>query len=70
MSEAQPSEKMMVVHLDRLAPYRGTTQDKRPEGRSSWTVITMRTEPQRRKVRPVTDVTSIARRIEEMAVHL
>jgi hypothetical protein len=29
-SEAQHSEKMMVVHMDRLAPYQGTARDERP----------------------------------------
>jgi hypothetical protein len=29
-SKAQPSEKMMVVQFDRLAPYQGTAQDKWP----------------------------------------
>jgi hypothetical protein len=37
---------------------------------SSWRVITVRTEPQGRKVRPITDVTSTALRKEEMAVCL
>jgi hypothetical protein len=42
------------------------TRDKR----SSWRVITMRTEPQVRKARPMSDVTSTALGKEDMAVRL
>jgi hypothetical protein len=48
----------MVVHLNRLSPYQGTVQDERPQGGSSWRVITVRSEPLGRKARPITDVTS------------
>jgi hypothetical protein len=37
---------------------------------SSWRVTTVRTKPQGRKVRTITDVTSTAPRKEEMAVHI
>jgi hypothetical protein len=55
--------RIMVVHLDQLTPYQGATRDKWPEGvssKSSWRVITMRTERWGRKVRPITDATSTA----------
>jgi hypothetical protein len=64
---------MMMINLDRWAPYQGATQDKQPEGgssRSSWRVITVRTKTRGRKVRPITDVTSTALRKEKMVVCL
>jgi hypothetical protein len=51
---------MMVVHLDWLTPYQGTTWDEWPLGvnnESRRRVITMRNELRGRKARPVTDVT-------------
>jgi hypothetical protein len=64
-------KKMMMVHLDRLAPYQGRARDKWPWGGSSgssWRVITGRNGPRGRKVRPMTDITSIALRIKEEMV--
>jgi hypothetical protein len=49
-------ERKMVVHLDQLTPYQGT--------------IAVRTRPQGRKVRAITDVASTALRKEEMVKHL
>jgi hypothetical protein len=51
------------VHLDRVALYQGTARDERPQGGNvgrMWIVITVTTEPQGRKARPITDVTSTA----------
>jgi hypothetical protein len=64
---------MMVIRLDRLGPYQGAIRNERPEGGSSGSscrVIVVITEPRGRKVRPITDVTSIALGKDEMAVHL
>jgi hypothetical protein len=49
--------RMMVINLDRLASYEGTTQDKQPKGvnGSSWKVITMKTATGR-KVRPSREI--------------
>jgi hypothetical protein len=44
---------MMVVHLDRRAPYQGTARDEGPYGGSNgsgWRVITVRAEPRGRKI--------------------
>jgi hypothetical protein len=41
--------RMIIAHLDRLAPYQRAIRDERPYGgssRSSWRGITMRNEPQ------------------------
>jgi hypothetical protein len=64
---------MMMVHLDRLAPYQRTPRDKRPYGGSNgnhWRVITVRNETRGRNARPITDVTSIDLGKEEMSVRL
>jgi hypothetical protein len=61
---------MMVVHMDWLATGQGTARDKRPYGGSSWSVITVRTEPWERKASLIIDVTSTDFGKEEMAVHL
>jgi hypothetical protein len=68
-----PRLRMMVVHLDWLAPYQGTAWGKRPSGgssRNSWRVITVRTEPQGRKARLIADVISLVLGEEEMVVCL
>jgi hypothetical protein len=55
--------KMMMVHIDRLAPHQGSSRDEWPlerSSRSSWRVITTRSEPRGRKARSITDVTSTA----------
>jgi hypothetical protein len=62
--------RMMVIHLDRLAPSEGTARDERLYEGSSWRVITLRTEPHGRKVKPITDNTSTALGKDEMAVRL
>jgi hypothetical protein len=70
---ALTERRMKVVNLDQLAPYEGNTRDKRPLGGtsgSSWIVISVRTKPRGRKVRPITDITSTAVRKEEMVVCL
>jgi hypothetical protein len=61
---------MMVVHLDRLAPYQGTARAERPYGRRSWRIIIMRNEPQERQARPFADITSTAHGKKEIAVRL
>jgi hypothetical protein len=63
----------MVIHLDPLALYQGTNQDKWPYGGrsgSSWRVITVRNKPWGRKERLFTDVTNTAFGKEEMVVRL
>jgi hypothetical protein len=63
--------RMMVVHLDRLAPSAGTTQNELSKGgsnRSGSRVISLRTELWERMVRPITDITSAALGKQEMAV--
>jgi hypothetical protein len=59
--------RMIVIRLDRLAPYQGAARDEWSQGGSSWKV---RSEPRGRKVRTITDVTSTALRKEEMAIRL
>jgi hypothetical protein len=56
---------MIVVYLNQFTPYQKTAWDGRPQGGSSgssWRLITWRTEPCGREVRPITDVTGIALR--------
>jgi hypothetical protein len=60
--------EMMVVHLDRLAPYQGTAQEGESSG-SCWRVITEKDDTRGRRARPSTDVTSAAL-VKEMAVRL
>jgi hypothetical protein len=61
-------KRKMVIHVD-LHFYQETAKDEQPFGGSSWRVITVRTKPRGRKVRPITDVTSTTLGKEEMAVH-
>jgi hypothetical protein len=61
----------MVIKLDKLASYEGTVRDERPLGGSSWCggrVITVGTEPRKKKARPITDITITALGKEEMAI--
>jgi hypothetical protein len=54
---------ILVIQLELLASYQGTVRDDRPYGGSSgssWRVNTMHNEPQGRKAKPITDVTSTA----------
>jgi hypothetical protein len=70
--ETSKAQKMVMVHLDWLLPYQGTTRDEWPQGGSSgsgWGVTTLRTEPRGRDTRPIIDVTNTALGKEEMAVH-
>jgi hypothetical protein len=69
-SKAQPLEKMLVVHLDQLAPYQGSAWDKQLCSGSCWGVITVEVEPWGRMMRLTTNITSTALGIEEMAVCL
>jgi hypothetical protein len=58
---------MRVVHPDRLTTYQETAQHERPSGgssRSSWGVITTRTEPWGRERSSITDIISTALREE------
>jgi hypothetical protein len=69
--QENPRSRMMVVHLDRLAPYQGTARDDWLYGgssRSCWRLFTTRTEPLGRRTRPIRDITSTALGKEEMVV--
>jgi hypothetical protein len=57
-----PRSRMMVVHLDRLAPYQGVTRVKPPQGGAVVAVKRKegKTRATGRMLRPVTDVASSA----------
>jgi hypothetical protein len=61
--------RMMMVQLDHLAPYQVVALDEEV-GVEQLERSTLHTDPQERKVRPITDITSTALRKEEMAVRL
>jgi hypothetical protein len=56
---------MIVINQDQLTPYEGTAGDEQQEQLESYH---LRTEPQGRKARLITDVTSTSLRKEERAV--